>query len=177
MGKYRSSSPRVQRWNPTGEPTDSFKNKPPFSVPSQPLSLPLSASFQAMIRNHNLMLHCQTVSTSILWGELNDLLVGLKLWLPHTSLRAGRVGSNHLYRLIIEAHPSLCNMLITPVLWTCSWRSNSASLMPPSPLAWSRSPLTASLMLPHRPHHRASMSASITILFEGNYLKLHLRVV
>lgn len=45
--------------------------------------------------------------------------------------------------------------------------------MPPSPLAWSRSPLTASLMLPHRPHHRTSMSTSIMILFEGNYLKLH----
>lgn len=94
---------------------------------------PVSA-FQAMIRNHNLMLHCHTVSTLISWGELNDLFVGLRLWLPHRTLCSGRVatlGSNHLCRLITEA----CNMLIRRMLWTCFSCSNfTASVEVPPPI-------------------------------------------
>lgn len=41
---------------------------------------------QAVIRNHNLMPHCQTVSTFILRGRRNDLLVGLRLQLPHPTV-------------------------------------------------------------------------------------------
>lgn len=173
VGKYRSSSPQGRRWTETGELLWFLVKRPPFSILLQPLSRCPSASSLAMIRNHNLMLHCHTVSTSILWGGLNYLFDRLRLWLPNIPLSSGRVGtlgSNHLCRLIIEAPIFLWLVNQTGVVDLLLTHSDSAALMPPPLRAWSGSPLKTSLMLPHRLLHRVNMSASIIVLLDSNCL-------
>ena len=161
-GKYGSSSSAGSKVGAESEGTNWFVvNRPPFSVLSQPLSPHPSASSPAMIRNHNLMLHCHTVSTSILQRELNDPFVQPRLRC-YPTYPSGEWG---LWGLITSTPPSSsCDMLIRPVLWTYFWRWDSAALMPPPLRAWPESTLMTSLML----HHRVNMSASMTVLRDGN---------
>lgn len=109
-GRIRVIVPAGSKVRAESEGTKWFVvNRPPFSALSQPLSPHPSASSPAMIRNHNLMLHCHTVSTSILRGELNDPFVRPRLRgaTPHAPQESEDCGSNHLCRLIVESPPPL----------------------------------------------------------------------
>lgn len=172
-GRIRVIVPAGSKVRAESEGTKWFVvNRPPFSALSQPLSPHPSASSPAMIRNHNLMLHCHTVSTSILRGELNDPFVRPRLRgaTPHAPQESEDCGSNHLCRLIVESPPPLIFLwhVNQTVLWTYFWRWDSAALMPPPLRAWSGSALMTSLMLHHRLLHGVNMSASITVLRDGN---------